>query len=477
MKRKFLSIVLALSMLLSFMPVAADAASDKDGDGGGIGSDSVSSGSHTGNSAKINISNTEINGNTLSFTVELSTDNSIQGTILAVVYDSAGVLTDVQSYPAEESTDITFTNQTDIRSVKVFWQYDRSMPFLTSDRVEILSEDLEAIPTQEPTTTSNITWKLEDGVLTISGTGNMDDYEYEHEYNPDIRYAPWYSDREKIKSVIIEYGVTRIGNFAFMDCSSLTSITIPDSVTTIGKCAFAHCINMTSISIPDSVTTIGKSAFFFCRGVTSITIPDSVTTIDEDAFYHCPELENLYIPSLKKWCEINFVSESSNPMVYAKNLYVDNEPVTELVIPDSVTSIGNYAFYGCKLTSVTIPDGVTTIGTRAFYLCRNLTSITIPDSVTTINFGAFDTCIRLTSITIPDSVTTIGACAFYRCTGLTSITIPDSVTTIDDLAFSLCQRLETVYYTGSEDKWNEISIGYRNTKLTNANIIYNYTDR
>ena len=181
----------------------------------------------------------------------------------------------------------------------------------------------------------NLTWKLDaDGTLTISGTGAMKNYDYND--NP----SPVYNN-SNVKKVVIEDGVTSIGNSAFNECISLTSITIPDSVTSIGTYAFSGCRSLTSITIPDSVTSIGAYAFQSCSNLTSITIPDSVTSIGASAFNSCSGL-------------------------------------TSITIPDSVTSIGNFAFSYCiSLTSITIPDSVTSIGSYAFYNCKNLTTISL----------------------------------------------------------------------------------------------------
>ncbi|MEE0113833.1 MAG: leucine-rich repeat domain-containing protein, partial [Ruminococcus sp.] len=228
----------------------------------------------------------------------------------------------------------------------------------------------------------NLTWKLyEDGTLTISGKGAMKNYDREGD-NP----SPVYNNLS-VKKVVIEDGVTSIGDAAFYDCNNLTSITIPDSVTSIGNAAFSFCSSLTSITIPDGVTSIGNSAFSNCNILTSITIPNSVTSIGAYAFSYCSSL-------------------------------------TSITIPNSVTSIGDAAFSYCiNLTSITIPDGVTSIGDAAFSNCISLTSITIPDSVTSIGAYAFSNCWDLTSITIPDSVTSIGKSAFYKCSSLTAISL------------------------------------------------------
>ena len=256
-----------------------------------------------------------------------------------------------------------------------------------------------------------------------------------------------------------------------------------------------------------SVTSIGNSAFYYCSGLTSVTIPNSVTSIGESAFYGCSGLKKVIVSDIAKWCFISFDDFSANPLDYAHHLYSDeNTEIKELIIPNSVTSIENYAFEGCSgLTSVTIPNSVTSIGSKAFRDCSGLTSVTIPNSVTSIGSEAFsgcsglnkvivsdigkwcaiifidsyanplsyakhlysdenteinnltipnnvtsigkyafEGCSGLTSVTIPNSVTSIGYDAFYGCSGLTSITIPKSVTSIGSEAFRGCSGLTSV---------------------------------
>ena len=282
-----------------------------------------------------------------------------------------------------------------------------------------------------------------------------------------------FEDCSSLTSITIPNGVTSIGYSAFEDCSSLTSITIPNSVTSIGKYTFEDCSSLTSITIPDSVTSIGNSAFWWCVSLTSITIPDSVTSIDYRAFEGCSSLTSVYISDIASWCGIAFDSSDSNPLGSGASLYLNGKLVTDLIIPNSVTNIGNYAFYGCSsLTSITIPNSVTSIGGNAFEYCSSLTSITIPDSVTSIGWYAFCNCSSLTSITIPNSVTSIDWNTFDGCSSLTSITIPDSVTSIDYYAFRNCSSLKDVYYSGTQEQWEKISIYDYNGSLTSATIHY-----
>ncbi len=296
----------------------------------------------------------------------------------------------------------------------------------------------------------NLTWTLDAaGTLTVSGTGAMKDFSY-------YRNTPWYQSRSSIKAVVIENGVTAIGDSAFSSCSSLSSITIPASVT-----------------------AIGDSAFDGCRSLTSITIPESVTTIGEYAFDGCSSLTDVFITDMAAWCRIDFADYSATPMYHsiigesARNIYLNGEKIVSVAVPEGVTEVKAYTFYGFKdLIQVTIPESVTSIGKYAFCDCDSLTSINIPESVTIIGNHAFRDCNSLTGITIPEGVTSIGVYSFYDCRSLASITIPESVTIIGNGAFSGCSSLTDVSITDL-DAWCRIDFAdYRATPMQYAKNIW-----
>ena len=336
----------------------------------------------------------------------------------------------------------------------------------------------------------NVNYKLEDtdgddkyDKLSISGTGAMTDY------NVFDKKSPWKDSSENIKTIIIENGVTSIGNHAFRYCEGLTSLSIPGSVTTIGDYAFFYCKGLTSLSIPVGVTSIGEEAFCWCSGLTSVSIPNSVTNIKNGAFTSCKGLTNVTLPDsvTNLGSKVFFSCTGLTDITLPKNLNSISEglfryceKLERIQIPESVTSIGSEAFSSCKaLESIAIPKSVTTIGSYAFYNCTGLTDITlpknlnsiseglfrycekleriqIPESVTSIGREAFSECKALANITIPASVTSIGQQAFMDCNALANITIPASVTSIEDYAFYNCNSVTDVYCYLDADRASEI---------------------
>ncbi len=328
----------------------------------------------------------------------------------------------------------------------------------------------------------------------------------------------WYDFNSSTKTATVTYQGSKYS--AYSDEYS-GNVTIPASVTysgenysvtSIGYGAFEKCSSLTSVTIPNSVTSIGEFAFYNCSGLTSVTIHNSGIRIRSRAFGNCSGLTKVNITDIAAWCHIVFDDDIANPLYYAKHLFVNDVEVTDLVIPNSVTSIGDYAFYYCSgLTSVTIPNSVTSIGSSAFRVCSSLASVTIGNSVTSIENYAFYGCSGLTSVTIPNSVTSIGEAAFlyvnniiYSGTATGSqwgakcvngyvdgclvysdatkttllgcsaaatgtIVIPNSVTSIGEYAFYQCSSLTSVTIPNSVTSIGEAAF-YNCSGLTSVTI-------
>ena len=331
---------------------------------------------------------------------------------------------------------------------------------------------------------SNVTWTLDSaGLLAISGTGEMADYESKTDSasGEEITTAPW---GNQAKTVVIGDGVTGIGAAAFYGCSGLTSVTMGSNVTDIWDGAFSGCTGLTGIVLPGSVTGIGEYAFSNCESLTAIEIPAGVTTLGNSAFFGCDNLK-----------EVRYNARAAANLTGLSGAFRSagaSVGGVKVIFGESVEKIPSNLFCNCEsLTSVTIGSNVTSIGDNAFLDCKGLVEInynaraaectedsfgsgdglkvTFGDSVERIPNCIFQDCPGLTSVTIGSSATTIGHYAFNRCTGLTSIKIPESMTNIGYMAFSGCTGLADVYYGGSERQWNAITIDDGNDRLLQAN--------
>lgn len=260
--------------------------------------------------------------------------------------------------------------------------------------------------------------------------------------------------------------VTAIGDAAFKNCVNLKNIDIPRGVTTIGSSAFYGCRSLEGIVIPENVATINNSAFSGCSALKTATFPASLTYM-RDAFNQNTSLESVYISDLSAWCKLEFYMPRSNPLYYANHLYVNGEELTDLVIPEGLTKIGD-SFWGFKsLKTLVIPDGVTEIGACAFANCDNLTSVSIGNTVTKIDYYAFRGCKSLKEVRIPNSVTYIGEEDFKDCIELKTIIIGEGLDYLGPYSFSGCTELTDVYvYTKKLPKT------YYDEAFSNSDIKY-----
>lgn len=364
----------------------------------------------------------------------------------------------------------------------------------------------------------NLQWSLSsDGVLTIDGTGRM--------YYFSLSSAPWSKYSNNIKAVIVNYGTTYIGSYAFYGCSSLTSVSIPDSVTSIGEQAFngcsslasitipdsitsisygmfTHCSSLTSITLPESVTSIDDYAFEWCSALTSISIPDSVTSIGTYAFYGCPLSDVYYSGTQEEWNSISISSGNDsllNAAVHFQNSGNGNGSISSGICGDNLTwtltsdgvltidgtgkmfdynSVPPYNispwYHNTNITTLIVKDGVTSIGDYAFLGCYKISNIFFPNSLTSIGYSAFDPCSGLTEITLPENLIYLGG--YSLASGnFSSILIPIGITSIEPYTFANCKKLKSI---SLPDTLTSIGEGTFNqcTSLDSFNIPKNVVD-
>ena len=296
--------------------------------------------------------------------------------------------------------------------------------------------------------TNDVSWSLDDnGTLTVSGSGKMADYS-------EGNAAPWFSERLNVKNVVIEPGVTEIGNYSFYYCVNLESVTIAESVEFVGshafdKCvalkavkipagveklysyAFSGCTSLTQVELPDTLTLISDYVFNGCTALPEITIPSPTTSVSNGAFYGCKALKNVVLPAKLE--------------ALSSNLFAGCTALEAIEIPDTVKTIGTSAFSGCvNLKGIQIPSGVTALNDRAFENCRSITQIDLPDGISLISGYAFSGCSGLKEVQIPKGVARIESYAFNGCTSLTKVTMPEGLLTVEYAAFRNCASLDNV---------------------------------
>lgn len=293
---------------------------------------------------------------------------------------------------------------------------------------------------------SNLTWSLEDGVLTIRGTGAMADYTTVTENGIQLTTAPWGTE---ITRLIAEDGVTHIGSSAFAGCTALTEVTLADSVTGFGSNAFRSCTGLTSFTVPDGVTALSQHLFRGCTGLTGITIPNSVTSVAAYAFTGCSALTDVWYSGTRTQWDAIAIGNFNRPLTdaaihcaFATGTCSDS--LTWTLCDDGTLVVsGNGALLDLNMpdslwdafTSVVLEDGITRIGNNVFSGHTALTSVTIPGSVTSIGEIAFDSCTSLSEIVIPEGVPTRQHTVDYRGS-VYRFTLPESVTDLGDSAFN-----------------------------------------
>jgi len=321
--------------------------------------------------------------------------------------------------------------------------------FVFTTVVCVLLSVVAGVSSESGSFESNVTWKYEFGtwILTIKGSGEMDDYASAQE-------QPWYP--LYVETVIIEDGVTSIGDFAF-SCTACKSVTIPDSVESLGEYSFSSTPNLNEVVIPKGVTTIGKSAFYN-SSLTKIQLSDSVTSIGDKCFFES-KLGSVTIPSSVEsigdfaFSETNIKSVTipASVTIFGNSVFAECELLTTAVFEHSELSTIPYGTFSCchHLKDVTIPSSVTRICGNSFEFCTSLTGFEFPDKLTYIDGYAFRGCTGFKSIVIPDSVKEISHSAFLGCKGLTGVVFPSSLNIIADSSFSMCENLTSVFYLGT----------------------------
>ena len=295
-------------------------------------------------------------------------------------------------------------------------------------------------PTPVP---DSVEWSFSDGVLGISGSGDMDDYSYPNE-------PPWNSVREYVTTLVVDEGITSIGKRAFFDFDGLAEVRLPGSLRRINEDAFAYCDCLTRLIIPEGVESIGKSIIYRNPGLQEIQLPSTLKLIEGSFAGECPVLKTISLAEDNQWYCVKdgvlFDSGMQELICHPAGL---ND--TSYSIPDTVLSLGVYAFAeNNKLVEIIIPDSVTAIHACAFTGCGNLRSATVPDSVSLIEHYAFYGCEKLNSIRLPSRITNLDQQAFYGCSSLKSIEIPESVVSITGSSvFGNCISLEKVIIPSS----------------------------
>ena len=301
----------------------------------------------------------------------------------------------------------------------------------------------------------HVTWTLgNDGLLTISGTGKMTNY-------TSIKSVPWYNYVGQIKQVVIEKGVTSIGNFAFYGLKDIQKVSVPKGVEIIGDYAFKNCTGLENVVLPKNLWKIGESAFYGCQSLKAVNMPDTITVMGAYAFKGCVSMESVYI--------------SKGLVGLNESAFYGCQSLRDITIPEGIKRIDGYVFKNCSgVQTVSLPGTLVKLGDSAFYGCSSLTELTVPENVTVINGYTFKNCTSLEAVSLPEKLASISEAAFYGCTGLTEMDIPENVTNIYSYAFKNCTALKVINLPTSLVKISESSF-YGCKSLATVTIPENVT--
>ena len=433
---------------------------------------------------------------TLKHSVLDSTSNywkvSIYNSALSIVSEP------VQTMEVSGDTESATLTAKGLSSGKYYVRVSSSDEHSTNDYTISVSAKTNSNPVDDKSGTcgEDLTWSLDDkGVLTISGTGNMEDYTL-------LSKAPWSDYSQDITSIVVQDGVTSIGDNAFINCNKVEQVSLSNDVETIGDYSFSGCTSLTDITLPNGLKAIPNGAFALCTGLKTVTVPKSVTEVGTLAFSGCTSLSDVYYDSTKEdWDNITIAT--GNDSLTSANIHY-NGSSTDTVVDSgtcgedltwslddkgvlTISGTGNMEDYTLlskapwsdhaqDITSIVVKDGVTSIGDNAFINCNKVEQVSLSNDVETIGDYSFSGCTSLTDITLPNGLKAIPNGAFALCTGLKTVTVPKSVTEVGTLAFSGCTSLSDVYYDSTKEDWDNITIATGNDSLTSANIHYSTVD-
>ena len=331
-------------------------------------------------------------------------------------------------------------------------------------------------------------------LLTAAAVSAETSGDYEYSLEDGRATVTGYTGTDSVLTVPSSLGgcpVTAVGESAFAGCYDLVSVTLSEGITDIGDSAFFNCTALTSVTLPESLVRVNADAFCGCTALEAITLPKNVAALTGNPFSGCASLTAITVASGNSALEVRngLLYNRAGPVLacwpqglaagvctvpdgtaaIGTGAFFLCEDVTAVVLPDSVTAVGDDAFRYCLgMTSVRLPAGITALGRSAFEGCGNLTEITLPQGITAIEPWLLRDCDSLTAVTVPEGVRSIGMDAFEGCDSLARVILPRGLTDVGIFAFYGCDSLTDVYFRGSREQWNAVSVDDLNDPLTEA---------